>query len=281
MRTLKNSKRPKVVVVGPGQMGLGAAERLLKIGLVQESNLTLIGRRLHNLDKFKQEHPRVRIQADYGTSQLAAQVVLLAVKPKDIVPACEQLKTHLNPQTLVISFVAAVSLDKLIKLLNSRLVVRAMPNLALQVGESYTRWYAGHLTVQQSRLTHRVLDAFGQEERVESDNDIDVHTIISGTGLASITYVLWGFIKAATYLGVRRADATKIVYQVTRGVLVLMAQGVYDSPESLTEAVKTPAGTTTRVELEFDRRGTWAVITDAMVAGLNRIQDLQIQTPKP
>ncbi|MDR3609373.1 MAG: pyrroline-5-carboxylate reductase dimerization domain-containing protein, partial [Ignavibacteriaceae bacterium] len=200
---------------------------------------------------------------------------ILAVKPKDLPTACEQLKEHLNPSTVIVSFVAAVKTAELESLLGSCPVVRAMPNIAFQVGESYTRWTANPLVGHnQLKLITTLLSYFGMQERVETDNEIDVHTIISGTGIAIIMYVLRAFIRAAVYLGVRHADAHKIIYQVAHGGLMLMKNGVYDNPEHLIDEVTTPAGTTTRALKILDGKGISAVITDALESAYDHIQKL-------
>jgi pyrroline-5-carboxylate reductase len=275
MSSLKSRQQLKVVIVGPGQMGQGAASRLLASGAISPEHLQLIGRRLHNLDNLKAQYPKLKISEGYPKGeQFKAEVVILAVKPKDLPTACGQLKSHLASGTIVISLVAAVKLQELVKLLGHRLVVRAMPNVALQVGESYTRWSSNSLSGQQLKLVGNLLSVFGQQEMVETDNEIDVHTIISGTGIALLMYSLRAFIKAAVYLGVRHQDAPRIIYQVAYGSLRLMHHGIYASPDDLIDAVTTPAGTTTRALLVFERSGLSATITEALEAGLHRIKQL-------
>jgi pyrroline-5-carboxylate reductase len=275
MDTLKSSYELKVVIVGPGKMGIGAAKRLLETKAVAEKNLLLIGRRLSIPDKFNSQYRHVKYREGYAAGKLEADAVILAVKPKDLPTACEQLKDHLNPATVVISFVAAVKTSELESLLGSRPVVRAMPNIAFQVGESYTRWTANTLVDNDRlKLITTLLSYFGMQERVETDNEIDVHTIISGTGIAIIMYVFRAFIRAAVYLGVRHADAHKIIYQVAHGGLVLMKDGIYDNPEHLIDEVTTPAGTTTRALKIMDGKGISAVITDALESAYDHIQKL-------
>jgi pyrroline-5-carboxylate reductase len=273
MNTIKSGEELKVVIVGPGKMGTGAAKRLLDIKAVAEKNLQLIGRRLSNLDKFKGQYHHVKYREGYAAGKLDADIVILAVKPKDLATACEQLKDHLEITSVIVSFVAAVKTEELELLLGARPIVRAMPNIAFQVGESYTRWIANaSVNNDRLKLITTFLGYFGMQERVETDNEIDVHTIISGTGIAIIMYVLRAFIRAAVYLGVRHADAHKIIYQVAHGGLTLMKNGIYDNPEHLIDEVTTPAGTTTRALKILDGKGISAVITDALESAYNHIK---------
>jgi pyrroline-5-carboxylate reductase len=107
-------------------------------------------------------------------------VIVLSVRPQDW-PAIEVSA----PDKLVVSVMAGVRLDDIASRLGTGRVVRALPNAAAEVGQSYTPWTAtAGLTDADRATARRLVDTFGTGDEVATEAEIDYMTGLSGTGPA-------------------------------------------------------------------------------------------------
>src|SRR3989344_6293160 len=67
--------------------------------------------------------------------------IMLSVKPQDARDATTELKQYrINKNTILISIMAGVSIDKLARLSGHKKIIRMMPNLGLSVGAGIGAW---------------------------------------------------------------------------------------------------------------------------------------------
>lgn len=74
--------------------------------------------------------------ADHKTT--AADILLLAVKPQDFEQLAEAIRPYLQPEQIVLSIMAGVTMHTLESKLGIPKIVRAMPNLPAQIGMGMT-----------------------------------------------------------------------------------------------------------------------------------------------
>src|SRR5690349_1724149 len=113
----------RVAIIGMGNMGKALSRQLLASKTLSPKKL-LLSNKLNNKSISKK-----------------SQVIILAVKPKDIEVVLPEIKSSVKEQ-LIISVVAGFKLKKIKKILGShQKVIRAMPNICSQVGSSITCWF--------------------------------------------------------------------------------------------------------------------------------------------
>ncbi len=126
----------QAVLVGAGRMG-GAMMRgwLRDLNAAGLSAITVVEpqpdadiKRSANANAHRAQF-RTRSRAD---------IVVLAVKPQGFGAAATDLKKWVGPQTLVISIMAGVTIERIVKALGSEKVVRAMPNTPGAIGKGVT-----------------------------------------------------------------------------------------------------------------------------------------------
>ena len=124
-----------VVLIGAGKMGLALARSWVAGGLPPD--------RLVLVDPFAGEAAKA-FAAQTGVRLLPVadgvltHVLVLAVKPQNMVPAMMQVAPVVGRHTLVISIAAGISLNTMAAGLNTGRVVRAMPNTPAQLGKGIT-----------------------------------------------------------------------------------------------------------------------------------------------
>ena len=117
----------KITVIGAGNMGGALVKGWAKAGL--SSDLTVTARSQETLDRLVEACPGITTMLDNKQATKGADVVLLAVKPWLIEQVIEEIKPELADK-LLISVAANVR--------HERINVYAMPNIAVEFGESMT-----------------------------------------------------------------------------------------------------------------------------------------------
>ncbi len=258
----------KIGVIGSGNMG----QALVK-GLVEKSvypqNISVF-----DLDKKKREaikketHVKVAKSSRHGAS--LSDVIVLAVKPKDIQGVAEEIASVLGQGTLVVSIAAGVPIAKIEAYFNKPVsVVRVMPNMPALVGAGMSALSLGkHATQKHRKISEAIFSAIG-EVTVIQEKMLDLVTAVSGSGPAYFFLLAEKLIEAAYEAGMKVDVAKRLVYQTALGSGKVLAQSGED-PEDLIERVASKGGTTEAALKVFQKQGIGKIIQDAVKAAYQR-----------
>ena len=124
-------------------------------------------------------------------------------------------------------------------------IVRAMPNLAAEVGRGITAAYANsHVTMAQRDLCHTLLQAVGEVAWIEDESFMDAVTAVSGSGPAYVFYLTECLAKAAEAKGLPPELASSLARATVTGAGELLHRSPLSAAQ-LRENVTSPGGTTT------------------------------------
>jgi pyrroline-5-carboxylate reductase len=222
---------------------------------------------------LEERFPQVRVVPSPAWAVADAGLVVVAVKPGDVVAALEQCATTLPEQALVLSIAAGVTLDTLETAAPDRPVVRAMPNTAALVRQGAAAIAPGkHATDADLDMAERVLGAVGVVVRVP-ESLLDAVTGLSGSGPAYVFLVAEAMVEAGVLVGLDRATAAKLVHQTLVGAATLLADGT-EGPEALRAAVTSPGGTTAAGLQRLEAHGVRAAFLEAVDAATVRSREL-------
>mgnify|MGYP000179754953 CR=1 FL=1 len=132
------SERPKVSILGVGNLGRALATGWVRAQLFTAAEITLTRRDSAKLEDLAQSgHP---VGSDNTTAVSASDVLVLAVQPQQLQALLEEIRPVLDGgRHRVISVVSGVSIRQIRDALGANVpVVRAMPNTAVSIGESMT-----------------------------------------------------------------------------------------------------------------------------------------------
>ncbi|ODT68157.1 MAG: pyrroline-5-carboxylate reductase [Pelagibacterium sp. SCN 63-23] len=230
-----------VMLVGAGKMGIALARGWLDAGL-PPTNLVLV-------DPAPGEAAR-ELADDYGlvinkeAPGLEPNVVVLAVKPQIVGPVMEGLRPVVGPQTLVLSIAAGISLARLEAGLQTKRVVRTMPNTPAQIGKGMTGAVAGPDIESKDRaIVDALLSAAGQVAWFDRENDLDTVTAVSGSGPAYVFNLVEALAAAGVAQGLDEAVAMKLARQTVIGAAALLDADPAEAAV-LRANVTSPNGTT-------------------------------------
>jgi pyrroline-5-carboxylate reductase len=215
----------------------------------------------------------VRVVPSPAWATADADVVVVAVKPGDVLAALEACATSLPEGALVLSIAAGVPLATIEGVVGTRPVVRAMPNTGALVGKGAAAIAAGTYAGEPDlALAERVLGAVGTVERVPEAH-LDAVTGLSGSGPAYVFLLAEALTEAGVLVGLPRPTADALVRQTLLGAATLLAE-TGEAPEALRAAVTSPGGTTAAGLQALETHGFRAAVLDAVEAATARSREL-------
>ena len=233
------------------------------------SNITIsepdeIRRQVLN-DQFK-----IDTSADNDTA-LDAEIIILAVKPQLLKTVCQQLDNSKINNSLFISIAAGVKTADIDRWLGGKqAIVRCMPNTPalLQCGASGL--YANEfVSDEQKQHAETVMKAVGITLWVDSDEQLNAVTAVSGSGPAYFFLMMEAMQAAGEKLGLSADVSQQLVLQTALGA-ARMATESDSSPAELRKNVTSKGGTTEQAILSFQSANYSQSVYDALKAASNR-----------
>lgn len=182
-----------------------------------------------------------------------ADVVVLAVKPKDVAAVCADISEPLGDGRLVASVAAGITTAYLAERLPAGTrVVRVMPNTPATIGRGIAALSAGGAAEGADLdLVAELLAGTGETVQVPESQQ-DVVTAVSGSGPAYVFYLLEAMRDAGVAGGLDPELALQLARHTVAGAAEL-ALASDDDPAVLRERVTSPGGTTLAAITELDR----------------------------
>lgn len=216
----------------------------------------------------------VNVAASNAEAVKNADVVLIAVKPQFLEGALQSIREEISPDVLLMSIVAGVPVSRFLDALETKRVVRIMPNTPAQIGEGVCGWFATDtVTPDQKTLAQEILSALGLQFEVKREADLDLVTAVSGSGPAYVYLFIESMIDAAVQIGLPRPLAEKIVLQTVSGSADYMKK-TGKHPVILKNEVTSPGGTTAAALAAMEKEGLRTAVTEGILACLRKTIEL-------
>ena len=203
-----------------------------------------------------------------------SQAVILAVKPQNFDKLLKQIRPFVVKDKLIISIAAGITCKYIEKRLGPKVhVVRAMPNLPVQVGKGITGICSGKAVVKGDLiLARRIFSCIGKAVVVE-ERWMDAITAVSGSGPAYVFLFIEYLNKAATSLGLEKNLARDLVGQTIRGSMDLLEHQKTDA--GVLRAKVTSKGGTTQAAIDvFQKNKLEKIFKSALSAAKKRAKEL-------
>jgi pyrroline-5-carboxylate reductase len=249
---------------GAGSMAEAIVRGLINEKLVEPKRISMLNRQ--NAERLTELNERYGVQTIVqGSNNVAylrdADIIFLAMKPKDAAEAIASIKPLALPKQLFISVIAGLSISAIEQLLGGKAsVVRAMPNTSSTIGLGATGIsYSENVTPQQRLLTEAIFNSVGINAVVDESLQQAV-TGVSGSGPAYVYYFMESMIASATQLGLSEEAAKELVIQTVLGAAE-MVRYTGEEPAELRRKVTSPNGTTqAAIEVMVENRFSETII---------------------
>jgi pyrroline-5-carboxylate reductase len=266
-------ERPSVAIIGIGAMGKALATGMLAAGWAP-SQLSLAIRRPEQLESLRAESG-VTVSLDPREASSGREVIVIAVKPRDVPMLLEAVGGGISAKQIVLSIAAGIPTSTFEKALGKFPVVGAMPNTPALVGQGVTGVAAGQFARPADvAKTLVILKAVGSVREMD-EGLLDAVTAVSGTGPAYVFLLAEALTEAAVREGLPRDVAESFVHQTIRGAGHLLTE-TGQGPSELRSQVTSPGGTTAAAMHVLEERGFRAVVEDAVRAAAQRARELGV-----
>ena len=241
--------KENILLVGCGKMGSALLSGLLPNLKTSEQILVVNP----TIDKVKKQFDVKVISSLKNKGDLDGfkpDIVIFAVKPQiasDVMPFMSDI---VSDKTLFISVLAGKKISFFEEYLNKDAVnsetanvVRAMPNLPCFIKQGVTGAFANDIGEEYKSKVSEIFSFVGDLLWLDSEDQMDGLTAISGSGPAYIFSFAENLIDSALKLGLPENLAKALVYQTILGSAQMLKDSDKDATQ-LKEQVRSPKGTT-------------------------------------
>lgn len=208
-----------------------------------------------------------------------ADALVLAVKPQVLRDVCLTIADSAQQhQPLVMSIAAGVRLHDIERWLGDAIpVIRTMPNTPALVQSGATALIANDLVSdEQHELAEGIMRAVGLALWIDSEQQMDAVTALSGSGPAYLFLIMEALEQAAIKLGLKEESARLLALQTAFGA-AKMALESNDDCATLRQRVTSPGGTTERALAVLEENNLRSIFEQALEAARDRSIELADQ----
>lgn len=255
-----------IALIGAGVIGETVLSGLIGAGHAPAS-ITIVEKRTERRSELVDRY-RVRAAA-LDAAVAEADIVVLVVKPQDMVGVLREVAPHVRKGATIVSLAAGVTIGAIEGALGPEVaVVRIMPNTPALVGKGmFVATPGSACSAEQLDVALDLLRPSGRVLVVPEDQQ-DAVTALSGSGPAYVFLVAEAMESAGRALGLPAETAEQLTVQTVLGAAHMLAAGG-DDAATLRHKVTSPHGTTEAALAVLEERG----LRDAFEAALRAARD--------
>jgi pyrroline-5-carboxylate reductase len=261
-----------LVLAGAGKMGSALLDGWVARGLNPSAVVVLEPK--PSLQVARYGSLGLRLNPELGA--LAADAIIVAVKPQVASEVLPELAPLVRPTTVVVSIMAGRSLTFLAGALpRGTAIVRSMPNTPAAIGRGITVAIGNpRVTASQQALADRLLAATGAVEWITDETLMDAVTAVSGSGPAYVFLLVEALARAGIDVGLPPELAEKLARATVAGSGELL-NSVAEEAATLRRNVTSPGGTTAAaLDVLLSKDGLESLMRKAVAAATRRSRDL-------
>ncbi|MBR2325428.1 MAG: pyrroline-5-carboxylate reductase [Clostridia bacterium] len=204
-------------------------------------------------------------------------MVLIGVKPQGLKALAEEIASAVlerKDAITLVSMCAGVSLERLSALFGAQAkIIRIMPNTPAAVGEGMILYVPGAQCKEADvSLFLSALAPAGKLSQISEDK-IDAASAVSGCGPAFVYMFAQGMAEGGVLCGLSYADALAFAAKTIVGAGEMILEGI-GHPESLKDAVCSPAGSTIEGVRVLENAAMRGALIEAISAAYERTKEL-------
>ncbi|GLO64229.1 MULTISPECIES: pyrroline-5-carboxylate reductase [Oceanobacillus] len=233
----------KIAFMGAGSLAEAIISGITKAKIVPNENILVTNKSDKN--RLKRMEEGYAIQGNTNKKEVITQadIIILAMKPKDAATSLSFMKEYIRSNQMVISVIAGLTTERMESILEKEIpVIRTMPNTSALIGHSATAIAKGtYVTNEQLAIAEQLFQTVGMTTIIEEE---DMHTVtaIAGSGPAFFYYMVEAMEQAATEAGLDSELASQLLAQTVIGAGKMLE--LSGDPKTLRKNITSPGGTT-------------------------------------
>lgn len=258
----------KIAIIGCGNLGLSIVGGLIENPAVNNSDIFASRRALSKIEHLTKDG--VRITSDNHEAVQNSQLIILALKPYNLLKICQEIKNDLKDHHILVSTATGISIQEIITAIGKDIpVLRAMPNTAADVSESITCICDNGVTQEDYNRVELLFNAVGKSIRINEDL-MEAATVLGACGIAYVLRFMRAMVQGGIQIGFDANTASAIVNQTVKGAAELLIQNG-QHPEFEIDKVTTPKGCTIVGINEMEHNGFSSSLIKGIVASFDKI----------
>lgn len=249
----------RISIIGCGVMGSSFARRFAQKGY----EVVLCDHAIVKGEALAKEL-EAKFYANPKDAAKGADVVLLAIKPKDLEKIAHELKLE---GQILLSILAGTSIKRLEEYFPKATIVRAMPNLALTQGEAVIA-----LVGERNNQIDDLLGGLGLIFWTQEDK-IDAITALAGSGPAFVLSMIEAMTESGIEMGLSAFESQELVLQTMLGAIALL-KAHPGHPGQIRWQISAPGGTTIAGQAAFEESGVRSGIRKTILATYRRAKEI-------
>ncbi len=263
-------KEKRITIIGGGNLGTAIARGLITEGVTTPSNMTVTRRRVSLLKELSEMG--VTTTDDNSLAAQGADILILGVKPFQLETVISEIKSSITENTIIVSVATGVSAEKIQEMCGLQLpVFRAMPNTAIEIGESMTCVSSLNATEKQESDVVELFSHLGKAIIIPEEL-MSSATVLAACGIAYALRYIRASTQGGVEIGFGSQLALQIAAQTVKGAAELLIQKG-NHPEDEIDRVTTPRGVTISGLNEMEHRGFSSSLIKGLLTSYNKIEN--------
>ncbi len=233
----------KILIIGGGNMGQSFAKSFINNYITDVENFAVLEKDQSKFEALSAigiknifERPDKQIQD--------ADLIVLAVKPQAFQALSKEIRPFISDEQVVLSIMAGISINTIQQALKVEKVIRAMPNIAAQIGKGMSVFTSSDSVTRIELVTvQNLLESTGKNLYVANEDLIDAGTAVSGSGPAYVLYFMEAIMQAGISLGFTKPQSEMLTHQTFKGIVDYF-QNSKDDYAGLIDKISSKGGTT-------------------------------------
>ena len=265
----------KIAVIGFGNIAKAIITPLFDKKLLNPKDIYCLVNTKKSLENIRKNYKYdINIfQANSKGSEIIwdCKVKLLSVKPQQLKNIIELEK---NKNNLLVSILAGVSLEKLIKKFPNHKCVRVVTNIPITIGKGLTGISWGdEITEDQKQFIKRLFE--NSSKIYESPEDLlDIFLSLTSSGPAIIALIIEALSDGGLSGGLQKRLSEELVVEMILGTVSLIKETNLTTAE-LKNMVTSPGGTTISALRVLENRSLRSALIEAVVSASNRSKEFR------
>ena len=265
----------KIAVIGFGNIAKAIITPLFDKKLLNPKDVYCLVNTKKSLENIRKNYKYdINIfQANSKGSEIIwdCKVKLLSVKPQQLKNIIELEK---NKNNLLVSILAGVSLEKLIKKFPNHKCVRVVTNIPITIGKGLTGISWGdEITKDQKQFVNRLFENSSKIYEFPEDL-LDIFLSVTSSGPAIIALIIEALSDGGLSGGLQKKLSEELVVEMILGTVSLIKETNLTTAE-LKNMVTSPGGTTISALRVLENRSLRSALIEAVVSASNRSKEFR------
>ena len=265
----------KIAVIGFGNIAKAIITPLFDKKLLKPKDVYCLVNTKKSLENIRKNYKYdINIfQANSKGSEIIwdCEVKLLSVKPQQLKNIIELEK---NKNNLLVSILAGVSLEKLIKKFPNHKCVRVVTNIPITIGKGLTGISWGdEITDDQKQFIKRLFENSSRIYELPEDL-LDIFLAVTSSGPAIIALIIEALSDGGLSGGLQKKLSEELVVEMILGTVSLIKETNLTTAE-LKNMVTSPGGTTISALRVLENRSLRSALIEAVVSASNRSKEFR------